>query len=1290
MALNESQPKPRELKPEQADAARTLDHHVTVTAGPGAGKTTVLVERYLEILRTQKHVSVDNIVAITFTNRAANQMRQKVRAEIDELLRTADEKERPTWLRHKRALEGAVITTIHSFCSRLLHEFPVEANVDPQFSWLDEHQAAMMLEAIVEETLGEAIQRNEKIVTIAQGVGRSALARTLADLYLKYRGEGLALNDIKEKTAANHASQSQYSGAFKELDARVSDLISTRRLSPDAERKRATIAREWPAVRDILSTPPDERTIAAYCQAIEDLWDARLRKGSTPAVEQVDELLWGTNPSKGDRLRGRVAGLGFDLLAKDYALAIIQLMVDIDRRLESEKQRISVLDFDDLQLRTLKFLNEHPETLNRLTERYRFFLVDEFQDTNGLQRDLMKRLGLVRGTNLFIVGDRKQSVYGFRGADVDVFSEMTDAIRDAGGVERPLQLNFRSQKPLIDSMNFLFERIFHMRHPIEPDALAQLGYVSHEPSVAVRSAEHQPPLIELMTVVLPDPGTNTEDDDDDRDLPDVRERDAAQVAERISSLIKSGEFEYRNIAILFRAMTGTWTYESRLRRAGIPFLTVQGKGFYQREEVTDLIQLLRFLDNTTDELALAAVLRSPLCGISDNALLALRCAPGVGETPDPARLQRRNLLRAVRHHRELRFIDEEEHLELDRAANLLESAIERRNRYSISELLRFAVAATEFTNVIAANFDGAQRIANIEKLYRLAEQFEQGGHLIRDFVHYVEEFEAIGGRESEGQMDESANVVRLMTIHQAKGLEFPVVIIPDLHREQKARESWYALDRHKGFTIRIPDGRGQTVRGSLFNDLRQRTRWREEFESMRLLYVAATRAEDRLILTGAITRKELKNLCTTRREQWLAWIWQALELDEHPQTSVLKFSDEVEFQITIDREPAVQIPRSVTNGGENEIAQAMNRSGTLTDLFPLLQRVPAERGKSLRRFSVTQLINFQRCARQYYFDRTLRAPGTEELAVWNDAEAPEPPANLTATLKGAVIHRFCETFSTGDDLTERLRESLEDVIRQRESELGGRAFDINHDEAVRDLSPLAQHYLDSDVFQRASRAARIQPGHPQSSKPGLWSELRFRLRRPMGILTGTIDKLLVTPAAKNGSLDVEIIDFKTNRFRATRRGKTTAKAIDSSSAEFPSQAAAQGLFNFDEPVPSTQDLSIEDQIDVATHDYQLQMQAYSLAVRELIGSPEGAAKIKSIRATLHFLDPNREASVARQLLELETCAEAIDQAMARIASLEGTLDDEQFPANPASHCRMCNFLDLCPAGRDWLRNHRSR
>jgi ATP-dependent helicase/nuclease subunit A len=1332
MKLEVTIPQPCELKPEQKIAAHTLDRHLSVTAGPGAGKTFVLVERYLEILRAKK-ASVDNIVAITFTNRAANEMRQRVRDRIDSLLRESSDKERQAWLRHKRTLEAGVITTIHGFCSRLLHEFPVEANIDPQFVLLDEHQAAMLLEAVVEEALADAIHHgNDTIVQFTQGTGRPALASALVELHRKYRGEGLSIESIEKLTAANHATRADYDAALRQLDSAMAELLSVR-LTKAADEKRAKAAQDWPALRAILAQPPNEKTIAAYTQVVEDFWSARPQKRSHPVIEKIDELLFGDEPGGNDCLRGKLPAIGFDLLAKEYSLALLKLLREIDRRLDIEKQRLSVLDFDDLQLRTLRLL-DRPEVLARVTERYSYFLVDEFQDTNGLQRDILTKLALKTGANLFIVGDRKQSVYGFRGADVDVFSEVTAAIEKAGGAQQPLNLNFRSQKPLIDAFNFLFAKIFQPRSDVPTEALGQLGYVTHEASVSQRGVEHIPPLVEFIVSAV----RSREDDDAARDNSlTPHERDAQQVAARISELVrssrtndKSGQdaraphFDYGDIAILLRAFTGVWTYESALRRAGIPYLTVQGKGFYQREEITDLIQLLRFLDNTTDELALAAILRSPLGGISDNALFALRCAPWIEEETASDRLHRRNLLRALRRHCDIKFIEDDEHSALDRIHSLLEALIERRNRYGIADLLRYAVAASEFMTVIAANFDGAQRVANVEKLFRLAEQFEKSGHLIRDFVHYVEEFEAIGGREGEGQMDETANVVRLMTIHQAKGLEYPVVIVPDLHREPNRREAAFIVDRHKGLSVRVPDGRGRSVKGALFNELQQRNRWREEFESMRVLYVAATRAEDRLIFSGAVEHKELESITKTDRELWLAWIWQALELEAHSPGGVARFGDDVQIHVTIERDAQSANVSVRPFRGNAEKTTETDLSRPFEETFPLLQPIASELGTGLRRFTVTQLINFQRCARQYYFERMLRTPGAEERAVWNDTEAPEPPANLTATLKGAVIHRFCETYSEGDDPETRLAASFDEVLAQRQSELAGRAFDIDRAEAVRALLPLTENYLKSDVYRRVISAQAFAGQTPHSalrtpdSSPGLWSELRFRLRRPLGILTGTIDKLLITPAANGAGVDVEIIDFKTNRFAAV--SKTASRTRASAAASRTTLVAArkvasiesktgQAAFDFDsafeaEAIEEVETVgasdmapSISEQIQTTAADYHLQMQAYALALRELLSvstrsgsdgiadaSSEKSLKIRSLRATLHFIDPNVEISVPASLLAEDACAETIDDAMTTIALLDGTLDAEQFPPFPASHCRMCNYRDMCPAGREWL------
>src|SRR6267142_2453930 len=226
MSLEKQQ---RELQPVQAAAAYELKKHISVTAGPGSGKTTVLVERYIYILQEHK-LSIDQIVAITFTNRAANEMRERLRDRLNHILQAASGKERQRWLDYKRTLDGAVITTIHGFCARLLREFPVEARVDPQFLLLDEHRAAMLLEAVVEEALTELISSGHiEISRLTLGVGRGKLATALAQLYRDVRGQGLSPEDLALKTARSHATEDDHARALVELSRAMNDFLLVRR-----------------------------------------------------------------------------------------------------------------------------------------------------------------------------------------------------------------------------------------------------------------------------------------------------------------------------------------------------------------------------------------------------------------------------------------------------------------------------------------------------------------------------------------------------------------------------------------------------------------------------------------------------------------------------------------------------------------------------------------------------------------------------------------------------------------------------------------------------------------------------------------------------------------------------------------------------------------------------------------------------------------------------------------------------------------------------------------------------
>jgi len=289
-------------------------------------------------------------------------------------------------------------------------------------------------------------------------------------------------------------------------------------------------------------------------------------------------------------------------------------------------------------------------------------------------------------------------------------------------------------------------------------------------------------------------------------------------------------------------------------------------------------------------------------------------------------------------------------------------------------------------------------------------------------------------------------------------------------------------------------------------------------------------------------------------------------------------------------------------------------------------------------------------------------------------------------LKGAVIHRFCERYTSDQNAEECLRRTFDEVARFRQAELADRLVEIDTEAAVKDLLPLALNYLASDVYSRVEQARDVifEPGSKPSGEAGLWSELAFRLRRPLGVVSGAIDKLLIRQTS-DGSFEVEIIDFKTNRIAKRKSTGSAAEMECSHSTRQQARTTAkpgQSQFSFDFDAqatvpPTPEDGTIDNVVRSVAEDYQLQMQVYALAVRELIPSLSDA----KIRVTLHFLEPNLEYHLDDNLLDTSACEAAIDAAILDIVS---ATEPAEFPVKPAAHCRMCNFLRVCAAGREEL------
>lgn len=1251
--------------PQQEYAAAKLDSHLAVTAGPGSGKTRVLVSRYLNIL-SDDLARVENIVAITFTNKASNEMRDRLRREIDRVIDTSrGTRFEAYWRETKRKLDGAVITTIHGFCSRLLRENPVEAVVDPQFSTLDEYTSSVLLDASAQAAITDLINHDDPHgAWLVAAYGRSTLVDHLIRVYNTLRGLGIDIASAEANTLDNLGTSESYRDALDSLTKtidRVHDLLAglgSGTSQANARRKVDDFLAVWDVLRPTLEAEPSPDRVQVFAAGVRTLQGAAPSRTIAKPLKAWVEDVKAAIGDKAERSKpGVLEHAFFDVLARPYSETVFTTLKALDGLYTHEKRATSALDYEDLQLKVRALLADHPRVATRIRTRYRYFLVDEFQDTNLLQRQIIEAIALGEPeANLFVVGDPKQSIYGFRGAEVEVFAQTIQSLASRSGEEVPLSVNFRSDPKLVSFFNELFGKL------MAPSAVADaaedqaLGFVKYEAGSPHRSSFAESPAIEFL-VDLPIANDDTEEKPKDLDENTPREREAERLAARLRELVevqtatvldrstKTETVEGRparwgDVAILLRAMTDVKVYERALRKAGIPYYVVAGKGFYDRPETRDLLNLLEFLDNRQDELALAASLRSPLFGISDETLLALRLdrlSPETGANRSP----RQTLWQSIECHETNEFVPEDQHEALDEAVAVLSRLIALRNRLPISRLLDEALRLTNYATTAAAADDGAQRLSNLDKLVSIARQFERGAmRLLRDFIEYLRDFRRLEAREAEANLRTNENAVAILTIHKSKGLEFPIVVLPDLQRKLAAVRTDVLVDRHFGVAFRVPDGTGGLASTSLFARAVDRRERRDYFESIRLLYVAATRAQDRLILSGAANRfPSLENKTLADCTSWFEWLLLAFGIGSASLVS------DVEDRMVGDAVLRVVGPDTVFQRAPRNERDSGNHAGQPPpDEYTVFRNVERVRlllspvvaaSDALRGYSATSLQNFVNCPRQFYFSRLLRVP-TLESAGRDAAEDVDPSSTMTASLRGLVIHRLCETYQADAPLEDQILKSLHDVLSQRGEAYSDLATRIDEQAAIGQLLPLAQNYAASRMRLRVEE--RLASGHvlPDGRHEYVMSELPFTLRADQGFLFGTIDKLLLWPLPA-GRVRALVVDFKTNRL--------------------PRNAARQ-----------------KEAVTRLADEYRLQIQIYVKAVRNLFSN------VSSVDAVLHFLDggPNVEFSYPPDLLTDTRAGRDIDRAIAGIT--EGGFAPENFPPRPADRCFRCSFRALCDEG----------
>ena len=899
--------------PEQLRAIHHIDGAMLVSAAAGSGKTAVLAARcaYL-VCDAPEPCDVDELLVVTFTRAAAAEMRERIdRAIRERIEREPDPSER--LLRQRWLIDRATITTLDAFNGSLVRGHFHLVGVDPQFNTLAPEDArlmqidvaATMLDAEYESDWADALRTllngyfggdDERL----SGAIRSAhaLIGSIVDPE-HWRRDALArLGERRSETLQQ----------FAELQQRT--IAATLRQAQSA-RQRATLydglAAYGTHLDELISELHDREQAATWgdFDALAKLtanWvKPRLPtvKKETPGKDLIKDAIDSVKKQMSERQVFRLGRWTARQLRDDLARIapvatyFLDLVWRFGEAYTGVKRGLRALDFTDtarLALRILQAEGEPPlrpsATAMEFQRRYRHVLVDEFQDNNPLQTAILQLVSRDRGaelgldeappSNLFSVGDVKQSIYRFRLAEPKGFLKRQALLREEAslGLAIELQMNFRSRGPLLEAINDVFRRLMI-------GGVAEIEYdASHElreraggyPALAAPVFAGKPIELHLLPYerdAVGDDSHDSGDTTDDNDSPDRFEREAALIVQRIRELLPADvglrkrvptknadgtpgdrPLSYGDIAILLRsARFKSSQVADLLRKAGVPVRSDDATGFFKATEVQDVLAVLRVLSNARQDVPLAAVLRSPMCAIPDkeNALARIRIA-----FPDEP------FHRAVR-----RYADERAD-PLGEQLKGMYARIERWRRMfqerSVAEGLLEVYAHNDYLTFNRALPDGEQRLANLRELLARAETFgtfERQG--LDRFLAFLSELEAEDGLGRPSVEQDSADVVQVMTVHKSKGLEFPVVIVPDLGKafNETSLNDPILLDRDLGVGLGAVE-LDKRIRHPTATSMVIRDRMRQQMiaEEIRVLYVAMTRAREHLILIGTPSTKE--------------------------------------------------------------------------------------------------------------------------------------------------------------------------------------------------------------------------------------------------------------------------------------------------------------------------------------------------------------------------------------------------------------------------------------------------
>jgi len=830
------------LSEKQKQAANERKRDVIVTAGAGSGKTHTLVARFLTLL--DDGYRPEEIAAITFTDKASLEMKSRVRSKLIEISQlSVDPEEREKWLDRLNAMDSARIGTIHSLCSQILKTSFAEAGIDPDFSVLDEKQCSMVKVRAIEEWLEFMTEKNN-FHPLFQTFRIDEIRKILAGMLdRRLETKGIFERTFDLQSMIHEKLQELFSDENVRTQFEWIAGLNPAELTADAGDKLAMQLDEFIVLWKQADAYFREGDSFASIKVLQAAYTEKMKLSAGKATSEAKRALkiireyldlnWKNILDKNNRMPSKENEDQYQQLIDLFRIAFQGLL----KQYQDIQHQQTVLDFDDLEEKTLIVL-ENPAVRKIWREKIRAVLVDEFQDTNYRQQHLLEIISDKPGS-FFAVGDARQSIYRFRGADVTVFRSVQRGICMKEGLSIDLDSTYRTDPDLLDASGEFLSRLMGTQ-----DIPNKSYWIPFAPLASMRTRIEQPKEPELEFLLGYDPGS----------VDKAKRTSAAQLAARLQEL-KNSDFmkSWDDVALLFRASSGFAIYESVFEKSGIPFVTVSGKGFYDRPEIRDILNMLSAVANPADDLTLAGMLLSPVFHLSKNGLFQLRW-PNLtkgGKPEKPA-----NLWESLQNNQSILSANDKKAAE--RVFYVLQELFSLSGRASVETVLSKLIQLTKYRSLLAS-MPNKQFSRNVDKL--ISDAHHSGMISLNDFLSYLRNLNDSGTREGEAPSD-AIGAVRLITIHKSKGLEFPIVVVADAaHQNNRSAESWI-ISQKFGIQIRTePESIGYIL-------AEKDEKEQNEAELKRLLYVAFTRAKDKLIISGHFTEKRLNGWISELLDPW--------------------------------------------------------------------------------------------------------------------------------------------------------------------------------------------------------------------------------------------------------------------------------------------------------------------------------------------------------------------------------------------------------------------------------------